>query len=374
MAPLPLRFCLDLSYHAWARAADSVAAVARTIEVARVADKAGVDSLWVSEDPDGWDAFALLGALARETAHVRLGPGVANPYLRHPNLLAASVATLDRLSGGRAFLGLGRGQTEWYAHAFGMEVGKPVEVLEETFALLRQWWAPPYLASSVGHFAVQEWERTIGPFQAAPPVYLAAVGPRALDLAARHADGVLFNDLASDAFLAEAIAAVRAGAAAAGRDPARLEFYVRAGVTVTDDPEPVLERKKTYLALVNALPGMERLMATPDFDVPGIVAEVRRLMRTEDILARGGGFPALRRSGGLAAARAAIPTDLVARLAVVGPLSHVRARLRALASLGASHVFVASPTPGQTAATYRTALAALVAEETSAGFPDSAVG
>ncbi len=366
MPPLPLRFCLDLSHHAWARATDPAAAVERTIEVARVADRAGIDSLWVSEDPDGWDAFAMLGTLARETMHVRLGPGVTNPYLRHPNLLAASVATLDRLSGGRAFLGLGRGQTEWYARAFGMDVGKPVEVLEETFTLLRQWWTPPHRASSAGHLAVQDWERTIGPIQKAPPVYLAAVGPRALDVAARHADGVLFNDLASEAFLAEAIATVRAGAAAAGRDPARLGFYVRAGVTVTDDPEPVLERKKTYLALVNALPGMERLMATPGFDVPQIVAEVRRLMRTEEVLAHGGGFPALRRAGDLAAARAAIPTDLLDRLAVVGPLAHVRARLRSLARLGATHVFVAPPAPGEDADAFGAELAALVAGETPA--------
>ncbi len=365
MPPLPLRFCLDLSHHAWARATDPAQAVERTIQMARVADRAGIDSLWVSEDPDGWDAFALLGALARETSHVRLGPGVANPYLRHPNLIAASVATLDWLSGGRAFLGLGRGQTEWYARAFGMEVGKPVEVLEETFGLIRQWWRPPHRASSVGHFAVQDWERTISPAQADPPVYVAAVGPQALEVAARHADGVLFNDLASEAFLAKAIATVRAGAAAAGRDPSRLAFYVRAGVTVTDDPEPILERKKTYLALVNTLPGMERLMATPRFDVAEIVAEVRRLMRTEEVLARGGGFPALRQSGDLVAARAAIPTDLVAQLAVVGPLPHVRARLRSLTGLGATHVFVAPPGPEQTAEAYSATVAALIEDETT---------
>ena len=374
MPKLPLQFCLDLSHHAWARAPDPKEAVERTIEVARIADGAGLDSLWVSEDPDGWDAFALLGALARETGRIRLGPGVANPYLRHPNLLAASIATLDRLSGGRAFLGLGRGQTEWYARAFGMEVGKPVAVLEETIDLLRQWWSPPHRASSVGHLGVREWERSVGPLQAAPPVYLAAVGPRALDLAGRHADGVLFNDLTSDTFLAGAMAAVRAGAAAAGRDPARLRFYVRAGVTVTDDPEPILERKKGYLALVNTLPGMERLLETPGFDVAGIVAEVRRLMRTDEVLARGGGFPALRREGDLTAARAAIPTELVARLAVVGPLKYVRARLRALADLGATHLFVAPPTPGQSIEAYAADLARLIAVDESSPLPPAAPG
>src|SRR5687767_12752219 len=104
-----LRYCLELSHGEWTRG-DPAAKVARTLERIRIADAAGFDSVWLTEDPDGWDAFALLGAVARQTERIRLGTGVTNPFLRHPNLIASSVATLDRLSAGRAFLGLGRGQ------------------------------------------------------------------------------------------------------------------------------------------------------------------------------------------------------------------------------------------------------------------------
>ncbi len=103
---------------------------------ARRADAGGIDSLWVTEDPDGWDAFALLGAMSQQTSRIRLGTGVTNPYLRHPDLMAASIATLDRLAPGRAFLGLGRGQPEWYEHGLGMEVGRPLERVEETIGLV----------------------------------------------------------------------------------------------------------------------------------------------------------------------------------------------------------------------------------------------
>jgi 5,10-methylenetetrahydromethanopterin reductase len=340
-----MHLCLDLTHHPWTRGADPAAAVARTLALARAADAAGVEAIWVSEDPEGWDAFALLAALARETTRARLGPGVTNPYVRHPNLLAAAVATLDRLSAGRAVLGLGRGQPEWYARALGVEVGSPLAALEGTIDLLRQWWTPPHRASSDGHFRVHDWERTVHPVQTQPPIYLAAAGPKALALAARRADGVIFNALTSDDFLAAAIPRVRAEAAAAGRDPAALAFVLRTAVTVTDDPVPVLERQKTSIALINTLPGMDRLLATDGFDVPAILAEVRRLMRTDETLAHGGGFPALRRAGDLAAARSAIPTDLVARLALVGPLPHLRARLRRLTALGVTHVSVAPPSP-----------------------------
>src|SRR4051812_9037372 len=99
-----MRFTLDFSYQAWSRD-QTGEAVRQTLAIARAADEAGIDAIWVSEDPEGWDAFTLLGAIAAVTTRSFLVPGVTRPYPRHPNLLAASVSTLDRLSGGRAVLG-----------------------------------------------------------------------------------------------------------------------------------------------------------------------------------------------------------------------------------------------------------------------------
>jgi alkanesulfonate monooxygenase SsuD/methylene tetrahydromethanopterin reductase-like flavin-dependent oxidoreductase (luciferase family) len=334
----PLKFALTLDHLAWTRG-EPAAAVAQTVRYARLADEAGFDSVWLNEDPEGWDAFACLGALAQATTRIRLGTGVTNPYHRHPNLIAASVATIDRLSNGRAFLGLGRGQPEWYAHALGIPVHSPLALLEETLDLLDQWWKPPHRASAAGPLAIHEWERSIVPLDR-PPIYLAAVGPKALALAGRRADGVLFNELASPEYLADAIARVRASATEAGRDPATLAFCVNSSVHVTDNPEPVLERKKGFIATVHTLPGMDRLLTASEFDIPGIVARVRAAMKTDEILERGGGFPELRRQGDLATARRAIPTELVAHLAVVGPLAVVRERLHRLAEIGATHIFL----------------------------------
>lgn len=346
-----LRFALDIGHGAWEEAqrnGDLPASVARTLAIGQLADEAGIDSLWASEDPDGWDALAVLGALASRTTRVRLGTGVVNPYYRHPSLIAASVTTLDALSGGRAFLGLGRGQTEWYRQSLGMTIGKPSLALEETFQLLRQWWTQPYRAEAAEGatvFPVAGWQRGIGPLQSRPPIYLAAVGPKALSLAGRYADGVLFNDLSSRTFMADAVARVRAEAAGAGRDPASLAFFARAAVTVTDDPEAVYERRKATIALIHTLPGMERLLTTPGFDIEQIIAEVRRVMRTEETLARGGGFPDLRSAGDIAAARDLIPTDLMAELVIAGPADRVRTRLAEFAALGITDVFLASPGP-----------------------------
>ncbi|MGH2561381.1 MAG: LLM class flavin-dependent oxidoreductase, partial [Thermomicrobiales bacterium] len=67
MATHPLRFCLELSHHRWLSADSPAAGVARVVDLARLADEAGLDSIWVSEDTEAWDAFAVLGALSRET-------------------------------------------------------------------------------------------------------------------------------------------------------------------------------------------------------------------------------------------------------------------------------------------------------------------
>jgi 5,10-methylenetetrahydromethanopterin reductase len=342
-----MHFTLDLSHHAWVRDREGLAP-ARTLEIARAADAAGIDAIWVSEDLEGWDAFAVLGAIAAVTERAALGTSVTSPYPRHPNLLAASVATLDRLSGGRAVLGLGRGQIEWHRDALGVKTGQPLQALRETVDLLRAWWAPPHRASSPpdGHFRVRGWERVIRPVQGRVPIYLAAAGPKALELAGAACDGVIFNLLTSDDALREAIPLARRAAAAAGRDPNVLAFVLLTIAVV--DPNPVeerraLEREKAILALVSTLPGMDRLVQVNGFDVAGILREAAAVLHTAEIVAAGGGFPALRREGDLAAARAAIPDALIRRLGIIGTLAEVRQRLHTLAGLGITHVGVAPP-------------------------------
>jgi alkanesulfonate monooxygenase SsuD/methylene tetrahydromethanopterin reductase-like flavin-dependent oxidoreductase (luciferase family) len=340
-----VQFSLDFAHQLWSRGTDPVGRAHQTIALAQRADAAGVDLITVSEDPDGWDAFGLLGAIAVSTRQAALGTSVTNPYHRHPNLIAASVATLDRLSGGRAVLGLGRGQPEWYERGLGLPVGSPLAALEETITLLRHWWAEPHVATSApdGPFQVSAWERAIHPVRAQPPIYLAAAGMKTVALAGRIADGVIFNNLTSDEALSSRIGVARVAASAAGRDPTQLAFLLRTHVVVTDDPASWLERQKNALAIINSLPGMDQLIVTDGFDVASIIVEVRRAMRTEEALREGRGFATLRRYADFAAARTLIPTALVERLAIVGPLPHVQARLRRLAEIGVTHVSLPAP-------------------------------
>jgi alkanesulfonate monooxygenase SsuD/methylene tetrahydromethanopterin reductase-like flavin-dependent oxidoreductase (luciferase family) len=331
-----VRFSLALYHGEWTRGG----AAEPTLALAQRADEGGLHTLWLNEDPDGWDAFALLGAISQRTERIRLAVGVTNPYLRNPNQIAASAATLDRLAPGRAVLGLGRGQPEWYERALGMEIGHPLRRLEQTIDLLRQWWSPGGTASIDGEFQIDNWIRLIAPISA-PPIYLAAAGPLALELVGRIADGVYFNLLATPEYLRGAIQRVKAAAVAAGRDPETLQFVANPGIVVTDDPGKVLAGRKRFAANVLTLPGMDVLLENPAIDGASIMRRVRALMKTDEILAQGGAFVDFAREGDVAAAVAAMPDELVERGSAVGSLSHVRERIAEFGATGVTELIVA---------------------------------
>ncbi len=77
-----------------------------------------------------------------------------------------------------------------------------------------------------------------------------------------------------------------------------------------------------------------------EFPIAEILANVRRVMKTDEVLARGGSFADLRRAGDLATARTLIPTELVARVAIVGQLHEIKPRIQAYAAAGVTDVFV----------------------------------
>ncbi len=334
-----MRISIEVTPHRWSAPASAPETTRRVIAAIEAAEAAGFDRVWASEDPDSWDAIAILGAAAMRTDRIELATGVVNPLYRHPALMAASTSTLDRLSLGRAVLGIGRGQTEWYERALGIAADHPVGRIEEAIALLRQWWSEPHRASSEGPVGVNGWERQFGPLHQIP-ILLAAAGPRAVSIAGTLADGVIFNELTSIEVMAGIIAEARRAAEAAGRDPGKLQFVARPGIVVTDDPAAAIARKKRGIALINTLPGMDRLLATPQFDVSAMLDNARRAMKTNELLAQGQGFMEMRRVGDIDAAMAAISDDLVLELAAIGSVDHVRAKVARLAEIGVTEVVV----------------------------------
>jgi 5,10-methylenetetrahydromethanopterin reductase len=107
----------------------------------RIAEDNGFASLWVTERYFHEETFSLLGFLAAATQRIKLGVGVVNPYTRNPALLAMASATLDRLSGGRFLLGLGRSDKPVIQDKMGIAYGDSRAALVETVTHLRKLFA-----------------------------------------------------------------------------------------------------------------------------------------------------------------------------------------------------------------------------------------
>ena len=106
-------------------------------ECGRLAENAGFESIWVTERYFHEETFSMLGYLAAATHTIGLGLSVANPYTRNPALLAMGAATLDRISGGRLTLGLGRSDRDTIEGKMGIPYGRPLARLKQAVDVMR---------------------------------------------------------------------------------------------------------------------------------------------------------------------------------------------------------------------------------------------
>lgn len=173
--------------------------------------------------PEPW---VTLGHLAALETNMRLGTLVSPVTFHHAGVLAKSVATLDVLTGGRAFCGLGAG---WFAreHAsFGLDLPparERLDQLEASIETMRALWSPgtkPYAGQRISLPETVCYPRPVG----GVPIVVGGSGPRTLRIAAELADAC--NITSDEAHLAERIAAYRAHAARAGRSPDDLTVTV----------------------------------------------------------------------------------------------------------------------------------------------------
>jgi 5,10-methylenetetrahydromethanopterin reductase len=188
--------------------------------LAQAAELAGFSAVFVAEGHG--DALALCHPVAAATRHARVGTAITNAALRPPVLAAKTAAQLDHASDGRFILGLGTANSIMNAR-FGLEPFAPLAMIEEYTGVVRA-----VLARSPGGYEGRVFRTGMVPLDSPPlraglPVYLAALGPRMLQLAGRIADGVILN-LMSPAQAGEAARVVHASAQAAGRDPASVEI------------------------------------------------------------------------------------------------------------------------------------------------------
>jgi len=216
--------------------------VERIINLSKQAEDAGFAYGWIFDSHVLWkECYPLMTLMLANTRKLRVGPCVTNPAVRDITVTSSLFATMNLVSGGRAELGIGRGDSS--RRVMGK---KPTTLanLEEAIAQFR--------ALTSGQEIQYDGVPTklVWANGGAPRVWVAGYGPKALNLAGRVADGVILQ-FADPDLIEWCCSFVREGAKEAGRDYSKIEIMAAAPVWVDSDLNKCRERVRWFPALVS---------------------------------------------------------------------------------------------------------------------------
>lgn len=290
------------------------------------AEQMGYRCIWTAE-AYGADAATPLAAIAAQTTTLQIGSGIFQMPARTPAMTAMTAATLDDLSGGRFRLGLGLSGPQVVEGWHGQPYGKPLARTREYVEIVRKVLAReerlthsgieyniPY--TGPGATGLGKPLKLIGSAHPDIPIYLAAIGPKNVELTAEIADGwlpIFWSPERAPAAYAEPL---RKGFAKSGEPDKAARFDIVPNVTVilTDDIESARAQIRPQLALY----------------IGGMGAKGRNFYN--DLTVRYGFEEAAEKiqdfylAGEKDAAAAAVPDDLIDEVALIGPRSRIAER------------------------------------------------
>ena len=181
----------------------------------------------------GRDSFVVLAAYAAATTRVGLGNGVVPIYPRHPVAMAQAASTLNEISRGRFRLGIGVSHKSAMEAMLGLSLVEPLAVMREYVAVLRG--ALGGGSDFAGRHYRVRWSLALPKRPPAPPVYLAALSVKMLELAGEIADGAVLW-LCPPAYVRDvAIPAVERGRRRAGKPVAGFDIVAAVPLAVSED-------------------------------------------------------------------------------------------------------------------------------------------
>ena len=304
------------------------------LALAQEADRLGFAVVWAAE-AWGSDVVSVLAWVAAKTERVDVGSAVMQIPARTPAMTAMTAATLDTLSGGRFRLGLGVSGPQVSEGWHGVRFDKPLGRTREYIEVIRKAMRREKLEYAGQHYTLplpdgpgKALKLIVHPVREHVPVYLAAVGPKNLELAGEVSDGVLPLFVAPDR-VDDVLDPVRAGRAAAGLDMTGFDVAPSLPLVVGDDPVACADAVRPYAALyVGGMGSREKNFYNQIAARMGYEAEARQV---QDLY--------LSRQQQEAAA--ALPVEFLDRTSLLGPVERIADRLQAYAEAGVTTLTVA---------------------------------
>jgi 5,10-methylenetetrahydromethanopterin reductase len=216
------------------------------IELVELTDSLGYGTFWYTDQRFWRDCYAGLTLAAVHSRHLKLGPGVSDPYTRHPAGIAMAIATIDEISDGRAMLGLGVGGSGIKQMQLPKE--RPVRALREAIELIRLMLAGGKVGYHGELYQLVDGSLGFAPVNRQIPIYVASHSPQVLRLTGQLADGVLLGNMARASAVDEAAAHVRQGEQHAGRGAGAASIHLRLEACISDDEQAALKAMKRRFA------------------------------------------------------------------------------------------------------------------------------
>jgi 5,10-methylenetetrahydromethanopterin reductase len=190
----------------------------KMIQLAKLSEELGFSHIWVGDSHLIWrEAYVNLAAVALNTSKVKIATGVTNPVTRHPSVVASAYATLEEYSPGRMIVGIGLGDSS--VETMGMKPAK-LSFFEKTVQQIRDLFAGKEVELETGKIHL------LHPCKHVVPIYIAASGPKMLELSGRIADGIIVLVGVAEDYIAHAREKIAAGAKSAGRNLEDIELVL----------------------------------------------------------------------------------------------------------------------------------------------------
>ncbi len=227
----------------------------------------GFDRYWLPDERLTRNVYAGLTVTALHTKTIGLGIAVTNPYTRNVAVTAAAAATVDELSGGRVSLGFGAGGG--LAH-YGVERKRPAVAVREAVNVARALWEGNSVTFEGLHVQMHEAQLDF----TAPrriPIYIAARGPKLLELAGEIADGAIIGGFASRKGIEHAKAAIGRGLEPAGRKWQDIDLVSWLYTSVAGDASAA--RRAVSRLVTTSLVTSRPILETIGVDVPAALRD-----------------------------------------------------------------------------------------------------
>ncbi|HXV83119.1 MAG TPA: LLM class flavin-dependent oxidoreductase [Candidatus Binatia bacterium] len=227
---------------------DGFYSIHEMIELARLADEIGLESIWMSDHLCFRDSLTTSMALLASTKGIKVVPAPMSPYSRHPIISAMAIATMEEFAPGRVIASPGTGNAAALKEA-GIESPRPLRTMREYVEILRGFLSGETVSFHGEMFQVNGAKMGFVPSRAIP-MYLTAVRPKMLQLGGEIGDGVLLSAGCAPGYIEKCVGEIATGAAKAGKTIDQVDVAGFVTASVSDDPREAIEANKMFLAYV----------------------------------------------------------------------------------------------------------------------------